>query len=108
MQSVHAELHPAFSWDCDDCGRENFVRCVAVEPESEDTIAGDVVEDFVAPASADISEDQDGSLFEYVIGRITVAPKMVTCGHCQKTFPACVPYEGPLDEDSDEDGDDEE
>ena len=31
LMASHIELHPAFVWDCDDCGRENFVRSIVGE-----------------------------------------------------------------------------
>ena len=30
------ELHQAFVWDCDECGAENFCRCVTAELPDED------------------------------------------------------------------------
>lgn len=30
------EMHPAFTWDCDTCGREQFTRAVRPEMSSED------------------------------------------------------------------------
>ena len=30
---VIARLHHAFRWDCDGCGRENFVRAISLEQE---------------------------------------------------------------------------
>lgn len=29
----NVELHPAFFWICDDCGRDNFVRCRTLADE---------------------------------------------------------------------------
>ena len=34
-----AYLHPAYVWDCDACGQENFVRAVRVEMTEEDEVA---------------------------------------------------------------------
>tara|TARA_B100000749_G_C18449874_1_gene475798 strand:- start:2436 stop:2834 length:399 start_codon:yes stop_codon:yes gene_type:complete len=32
----HIELIPAFTWDCPDCGRNNFCRAIAIETSPED------------------------------------------------------------------------
>ena len=31
-----AYLHPAYVWDCDACGHENFVRAVRMEMDEDD------------------------------------------------------------------------
>ena len=33
---VKIELHPAYAWDCDACGRENFVRGLVAEMSEEE------------------------------------------------------------------------
>jgi hypothetical protein len=30
------ELHPAYSWDCPECGSEQFARGIVFEPSAED------------------------------------------------------------------------
>lgn len=56
-QRPFIELHPAHSWDCERCGRENFSRCVTVS--HQDTPQG--------PAEH---------------GMWLTAPTMVICCHC--------------------------
>jgi len=33
---MKVELHPAFVWDCDSCGRENFARGIVAELSAEE------------------------------------------------------------------------
>lgn len=69
-----AELHPAFVWDCEKCGEENFCRSIVKEISAEE--------------QAEIAEhyglDDDGPL------RIMTAahPEFVTCEHCEAEYEA--------------------
>lgn len=101
------ELHAAFVWDCDDCGRENFVR--AMEGELDEKVLDimcetqDIVGDFVA-GNVEPSEHPDSEYeAQYLIERVTLAPRFVTCAHCGRMFPAIV--DGMPDDDSDDDDD---
>jgi len=49
---MEAYLHPAFVWDCDACGEENFVRAIRIEKTEEE----------MAEMRSDlgIEEDDDG------------------------------------------------
>lgn len=75
------ELHPASVWDCDDCGRENFVRLM--RPES--------LEDKEATIEA-IMEMHDVLRFEAERaaehGEFVISPKTVRCVYCGSTFDA--------------------
>lgn len=64
------ELHLAFVWDCDDCGRENFVR----------SIVGEFDED----AMKEMREEH--GITAYECGEWHTAPTSVTCQHCGSTF----------------------
>lgn len=66
------ELHMAWSWDCDACGRENFTRGLRPEFTKEDVreIARDLG---VKPRDVDLTE-------------FTGAPETVRCPHCGATF----------------------
>lgn len=33
---IEAELHLAYAWDCDGCGRENFERAMVVDDDEEE------------------------------------------------------------------------
>lgn len=66
------ELHNAFVWDCDDCGRENFVRAVIAELTKED------VDHMIA--------EYGGDREEWETGRWTTRPDEVSCEHCGAEF----------------------
>jgi predicted nucleic acid-binding Zn ribbon protein len=63
------ELRPAHTWDCDDCGRENFCRGVVAEPSEDERRE---------------MEETTGEAF--VMGHWMTAPDEVTCAHCGATF----------------------
>lgn len=73
-ESTHArsvELHPAFRFDCDECGRESFVRARVIEfealdPEERAEIAGEVVDE--------------------TEGQFLTMPTSVACLHCGAKF----------------------
>ncbi len=67
MKSV--ELHPAHTWDCEECGRANFCRGVLMEFSEEDKAE---------------MEAEHGIEFE--TGEWTLAPETVTCEHCGVEF----------------------
>jgi transcription elongation factor Elf1 len=64
------ELHPAHTWDCDDCGAENFVRCVVPEMSEEDL--------------AELRDDHGVQPWE--TGQFMTMPNEVTCAKCGATF----------------------
>ncbi len=65
LENMIARLHHAFRWDCDNCGRENFERAIAMEKEYIETrIEGET--------------DDEG---EYVL-----YPAMVSCKHCSAQY----------------------
>ena len=68
------ELHQAFVWDCDECGRENFCRAVVAE--------------FSEEQKAEVAEDWDLSPEELRTGLWMTRPDEVTCTHCGTTFEA--------------------
>jgi len=39
-----AQLNPAYMWDCDQCGTENFERAIVYEPTEEEM--AEVMEDY--------------------------------------------------------------
>lgn len=61
------ELHPAYSWTCDECGRENFAR--AVVPES---LEGELPEGF---------DDEAYDGVQWIM-----KPERVTCSACGAEF----------------------
>lgn len=73
------ELHPAFSWDCPDCGRENFQRSVHVSlnpgrPEDAATIRR-----LEGWSEGDPIPESYGASF-------LTKPNRVTCRHCEKEY----------------------
>jgi DNA-directed RNA polymerase subunit RPC12/RpoP len=64
------ELRPAYTWDCDDCGRENFARGIVPEfSEEEERELRD--EHGVQPWEA---------------GKFLMMPPEVQCSHCGSRF----------------------
>jgi uncharacterized Zn finger protein len=79
------ELHPAFQWDCDNCGKENFTRSIKWEGSEEDLIK--LKERF------EIEAWQEGE-FRH-------CPDEVTCSYCGTVFKAkdvSTSYEGESSE----------
>lgn len=70
--ATKAELHSAFVWDCDNCGRENFVRSVTVEMNPDDPEDAELIA---------IAREESGHLGD-VTGFWQMAPDDVTCQHC--------------------------
>ena len=70
MNQMDVELHPAFVWDCDDCGTENFERAVFIEFDTEE-------EEQLAREVCGIEPEE---------GFPVMAPGKVTCRQCNKEF----------------------
>jgi uncharacterized Zn finger protein len=66
----HVELHPAFVYDCDECGRENFVRSIVGEFDEE---------------TLDEMREDHG-ITEYEAGDWHSAPRTVKCQFCGSVF----------------------
>jgi hypothetical protein len=64
------ELHIAYTWDCESCGRENF--CRAVRP----SLAQDEIDEMRLEHGIE-EEDQ---------GEWMMAPATVTCEHCLANY----------------------
>lgn len=87
------ELFPAFSWNCPDCGTEQFGRIIV----SENPNLGALSEGMMAM-------DQDGEVIGPISGSWELWPESVQCERCQKEFPV----ESFEDEDEDNFGADPE
>lgn len=70
MKSNSIELHPALTWDCESCGRENILR-LAVDSHSDDP---------GSPAAKFVEKHQKESA---ISARI---PEYVKCSHCSASF----------------------
>lgn len=79
------ELNPAYVWDCDECGLENFTRARRFE---------------ASPEELQEMRDEHG-VEAWDEGEFLVAPRAVKCGHCGTTYDTDVGEEG-----EDDDGDD--
>lgn len=69
------ELHPAYVWDCDACGVENFCRSVALEldPEEEKELR------------------EEHGIEPWDQGDWCMAPKVVTCRECGAEYSTLCP-----------------
>lgn len=84
-------LIPAYSWDCDSCGRENFQRSISMYLDPEDDEGADVI----MRVHGELDRDR-----KYAV---QTSPDEVTCSHCGKTFEADMDCGRPLDEPDEED-----
>lgn len=76
------ELHLAFMWTCDDCGRDNFCRSVSI-PLS-DMSPGDIEQacEFIGCEPGDLPD-----------GNLQTRPTRVKCPHCAAEFDTTEPGE---------------
>lgn len=66
-----AELHEAFFWTCDECGRDNFGRLIELEPDSE-----------LIPESVRADAAVYGSITEGGATAFLMRPDAVACSAC--------------------------
>jgi hypothetical protein len=85
MRSV--ELHQAFLWTCDECGRDNFERAVTCDPENFD-------EDSLEQLAMILESGADGAV-------LVTAPDTVTCRFCRAEYEA---IDGPCEDEEDSEG----
>lgn len=72
---MKVELKPVWSWDCEECGRENFARSFTTEMHVDE------VREMMSEENED-EDDEDiicGILIEHI-------PDEVTCKHCGAMF----------------------
>jgi RNase P subunit RPR2 len=74
MNPPKATLSPAYVWDCDSCGLENFQRCITRYVRSTEEL-----QDILGPEAPEIEEGTEISL--------QTAPESVVCKHCHTKFP---------------------
>lgn len=77
------ELHDAYVWTCDACGRDCFVRAVTVEMTDDDIVAMQI--------------RHGGEPEDWQTGKWITRPDEVTCDHCGKTY-TVEQQAGPEDE----------
>jgi rubredoxin len=75
------ELHQAFLWTCEECGRDNFERAITIAPESIDP---DDLPSVLGLEPEEVKEwmESGGG------GSWTTAPTHVCCPHCEARFRA--------------------
>lgn len=101
MKSI--ELHSAYVWDCDHCGGENFL--VAVETDLDEPSAKAVLREgrdsmvVIDPQFGCIVDD-DAAGTNWMVARVVLAPKFVTCEHCGTEFATELPMGTVIDEDT--------
>lgn len=86
-----AELHPAFVWDCDGCGQENFCRGIDGQVDidllemNEEHVAEYVASDEWTQGDDDHCETQ------FLIQQVVLTPKTVKCYSCGSEFKPEIP-----------------
>lgn len=77
------ELHSAFVWDCDECGKENFERAIegGMEESAIEEAANEIDTHLVATGVTELDDEQEMAA-EALTQKIVVAPAFVTCKHC--------------------------
>lgn len=95
---MKAELHSAFSWDCDECGQENF--CRAIEANLDEAAAKDIADEQLSLHMATTQADEVGDgRYESptLVTAIAIAPKHVRCSACGRTFETEIAHEDDAD-----------
>lgn len=92
---MSVELHGAFVFDCDACGRENFVRVIEADM-NQDAISvivdGQYCMETVAPGDRTFTGDEGREyLCSVLVCRVLLAPSKVTCRHCGSEHLAEIP-----------------
>lgn len=104
------ELHPAYVWDCANCGRENFQRAIshALDPrkdEDAEAIASFRGQEFLDGMMEDLDHGESPHYGVQVVG----SPRFVICKFCDCQFAASFGGKLTVDEDDcdfDDDDDD--
>lgn len=91
--SGRAELHPAYVWDCPDCGQENFCRSVVAEMTNEDHLQQLKSMGVVESYATEVPEEMRDVCWQ-------TAPTRVICIACERAFNAQYMFDH-LDEQDD-------
>lgn len=73
------ELHPAYCWDCDACGRQNFLRAVNRDATPEEMLRQSGILIDAGIIEPEMDEVLEGVQFQQT-------PRDVTCEHCGTRF----------------------
>lgn len=74
-------LSPAYVWDCEDCGRENFQRAVSIQLDPEDESDAEAIRTMCGI-------EPEEAIPDGLTGCVMTRPRRVTCKHCGKEFKA--------------------
>lgn len=72
------EMHPAYEWTCEECGRNSFVSCIVCELTHEDRIDQARHMGLIDEFSETVPDELQGEFVSY--------PESVTCPHCGAEF----------------------
>lgn len=89
-QMTDTELHAAFCWDCDNCGKENFVRAIEgdIDEAAMEAQLDQIVPELIATEAEELD---DGSMMSpFFVQRICLMPATVCCTFCGSTFTSTV------------------
>jgi len=78
---VKVELAPAYVWDCDNCGRENFQRAISVRLDPKCEHDAEMIREMSGL-------EADTEIPEHLFLSMTTRPNRVTCKHCETQFEA--------------------
>jgi hypothetical protein len=87
-------LAPAYVWDCNECGRENFQRAVSIVLDPDDDADADVLRSMHGISDGEPIPEACG-------GRVCARPDRVTCKHCGVEFKAVDCGAEDVEEDDD-------
>ena len=84
---MSVELHGAFVWDCEECGRENYERAIegSVDEAALLSDANQISGRLIAP---EFDSDELGP--EILVQCVVIAPKQVRCKHCGNSFATAI------------------
>jgi|MGYP000857371317 hypothetical protein len=85
MKSV--ELHDAFFFSCEECGKDNFVRSISISPEELEDTEDQAILDEMTTAMREIAENfkEEGLILEQG-QKLMLCPRFVTCQFCAEKF----------------------
>ena len=98
---AEVELHDAFIWDCDLCGKENLIRIVRGGAKHK------LDDDHLAELRQQLELEEWQEIPQEALDSVIAVPEHVTCSHCNAIFAAQMPdFLESLQADDDDDEDD--
>jgi hypothetical protein len=77
-----AELHAAFYWDCEKCGRENFIRAISGVLHMTPLLQKMLADQHLVIQPDPLESDTDVAHLHYRAQKIVLAPPTVACPFC--------------------------